>query len=85
MIRIYRLTRRYSRLSHLLIVIALTEVPQAGLVEIVKTDATGDGVDELGVLDRGRDDVGKRQPEEINFTKNLVIFGLAELDLFRYD
>lgn len=85
MIRIYRLMRRCSRLSHLLIVVALTKVPQAGLVEIVKTDATGDGVDKLGVLDRGRDDVGKRQPEEINFTENLVILSLAELDLFMYD
>lgn len=85
MIRIYRLARRYSRFSHLLIVVALAEVPQAGLVEIVKTNATGDGVDKLGVLDRGRDDVGKRQPEEINFTENLVILGLAELNLFTYD
>lgn len=41
------------------IVVALTEVPQARLVEVVEADATGDGVDELGILNGSRDDVGK--------------------------
>lgn len=48
-----------GRLGHSLIIVALTEVPQAGLVEIMEADATGDGVDELGILDRGGNDVGE--------------------------
>lgn len=75
---------RLGRPSHSLIVVALTEVPQAGLVEVMEADATRDGVDELSVLDGGRNDVGKRQPEEINFAEYLALFSLAELDLIMY-
>lgn len=68
-------------IGYSLIVETLTEVPQAGLVEVMEANATSDRVDELGVLDRGGDDVGKRQPEEIYLAKYLVVSSLAELDL----
>lgn len=51
---------------HLLIVVALAIVPQARLVKVVKTYATSDGIDELCIFHRLRDDIGQRQSEEVD-------------------
>ena len=41
-----------------LVVVALAEIPEADLVEVVETYGTGDGVDEDCIGNGGGDDVG---------------------------
>lgn len=48
-----------------LTVVALAEVPQTDLVKIVQPDGSGDRVDEDGIGDGERDDVGEINLEEI--------------------
>lgn len=48
-----------------LAVVALAEIPQADLVEIVQPNGAGDRVDEDGIGDRERDNVGEINLEEI--------------------
>lgn len=46
------------------VVVAFAEVPQADLVEVVKAEGTGEGVDEDGITGGGGDDVGYVDLEE---------------------
>lgn len=57
-----------------------TEVPQADLVKVMKTDGAGNGVDEDGVGDRTGDDVGEVDFEEIGATKHWAIVEVADAD-----
>jgi hypothetical protein len=48
------------------------------LVEIVQTDGLGDAVDQVGVGDRRRDDVGQVELEEIGVSQDGAVGGVGD-------
>lgn len=59
------------------------KVPEADLVEVVEADGLGDGVDEACVGDRGGDDVGQVELEEVEVSEHGTVGGVADEDLGR--
>lgn len=57
------------------------KVPEADLVEIVEADGLGDGVDKARVGDRGGDDVGEVELEEVEASEHGTVGGVADEDL----
>lgn len=58
--------------------IPLAVVPQADLVEVAQADRLRDRVDEHGVGERARDDVGDVDAEEVDVRQNARVGGAAE-------
>jgi len=62
------------------VVEALTEVPEADLVEVVEADGAGNGVDEHGVWYGAGDDVGEADLEEVDATEDGARIEVADAD-----
>lgn len=58
--------------------VPLAVVPQADLVEVAQADRLRDRVDEHGVGERARDDVGDVDAEEVDARQNARVGGAAE-------
>lgn len=63
-----------------LVVVALAEIPQSHLIEIVEADGLGDAVDEGGVRERRRDDVREADPEKVRRADDGLVVDVADLD-----
>ena len=69
-----------QRDDDLLVVVSLTEVPQADLVKVVQAQTTGDRVQEPGVCDGDGDDLGDIELEEVDVVENAVDVRIANRD-----
>ena len=61
----------------LLIIVALAKVPQANLVKVVQSKATGDGIEEVRVLDGDGDDLGNVELEEPSVAQDGSVLDVA--------
>lgn len=68
-----------------LIIVTLTEVPQADLVEIVQPDRTGDGIDQDGIGHGDGDDVGEVEVEEIGVAEDRLVGDVGNHDQHQED
>lgn len=73
--RVQRLRIRAK--SDALIVIALAEIPKPNLVEIMETDRSSNTVDEDGIRNRQRNDVGQVDSHEIGIPKDGLVRDIA--------
>jgi hypothetical protein len=62
------------------VVIAFAEVPQTDLVEVVKADRAGDGIDEDGIGHGARDDTREINFKEVGSTQYRASIEVADAD-----
>ena len=70
----------FGAVGDALVVVALAEVPQTDLVEVVEPDGAGDTVDEDGIGDGEGNDVGEIDFEEVGFAEDGLVGEIADAD-----
>ena len=74
------LTWYWRTLGNELIIIALAEVPDTNLVEVMETQTPSDRVEQVGILNGYRDNMGDVELEEVDVGENVVLVRVSDDD-----